>query len=585
MEMTIFKQMKQWIKTETGTPATFFWLWSVITASFGILSMVLAPVWWNLILGVAVLAALAYFNKKIYDSAKTKKKSSPRGFFTLKKSLNYLAFIQFCFHSIALVLAWSLGSITDSWYYSLYALAVAANCLYLPVFFAFIDKKNQTKHGIMETLKKNGKTVYQPVKLHKGILAGILSWVDALVWAASMVIFIQSLFFQLYQIPTESMVPELYVGTRVFTLKTLTNPEIPLSLVKAPLVVGLNRFDQMVISNPRYSYKKEQILSDFATNFLYMVSFTLIKNPKLDENGQAIADPLIKRTIGMPGEQLMMVDDAVYVKTASESAFKILPGDSKFAYTFSSDRVANSSRIKTKIISPGLKSLMLRWDSEKRAITPEVFAAAVAGYQDFFASIKKTDMPPLLLQQPASGINQTFIFDSARPESVDANAVLAYLLWLRDDPRAFHSLLAEFLNAGAAAPSSMNLWKQSAQKTNLLFKLKFCAALKEILELPGASPSALTELLNFSNLYIGQFYENRNFPPFPSEDAYLPKDQYFFMGDNRYNSYDGRNWTDKGAAIKPLFDGDPYSLRYLSRLSLFSINKSYLRGKALFSVF
>jgi len=584
MDTTIFKRMKQWIQTETGTPAAFFWLWSAITAAFSIVFMVLAPVWWTLVLGFAVLAALAFFNKTIYDSAKAGKKSTPRGFFAMKKSMNYLAFVQFCFHSVALVLAWSSESIGDTWYFVFYATAVLANCLYLPVFFAFNNKKNQTSHGILETHKKNGKTIYQPVKLHKGVLASILSWVDALVWAASMVIFIQSLFFQLYQIPSESMVPELYVGTRVFTLKTFTNPEIPLSLVKAPIMVGLNRFDQMVISNPRYSYKKEQVLADFASNFLYMVSFTLIKNPKLDENGQEIADPLIKRAIGMPGEQLMMVDDVVYVKKASDSAYAVLPGDSKVAYTFASNRPANVSRIKARVIEPALKTRMLRWDAEKNALTPETYAREASAFRDFFTSYKTADMPPILLAQPA-GIRQSFIFDSSNLSTVDPNALLNYLLWLRDDKSGFLTLLGEFLDGHSESLGSMNLWTQSAQKTNLLFKLKFCAALKEALEQKPATPSAIAEMQNFSFDYVARFYENRNFAPFPGESEYIPKDRYFFMGDNRYNSFDCRNWTDKGATVKPLFKADPYSLRYLSKLSLFSINKSYLKGKALFSVF
>ncbi len=585
MDTTLFKQMRQWIQNETGTPSTFFWLWSGITAALGILLMALAPVWWTLILGLVVLLALAFFNKKIYDSAKAKAKLSPRGFFTMKKAMNYLAFAQFCFHSIALVLAWSSDAINNTWYYVLYAFAVAANCLYLPVFFAFIDKKNQTRHGIMETHKKNGKTIYQPVKLHKGIFSSILSWVDALVWAASMVIFIQSLFFQLYQIPSESMVPELYVGTRVFTLKSFTNPEIPLSLVKAPIMVGLKRFDQMVISNPRYSYKKEQVLADFASNFLYMVSFTLIKNPKLDENGQEIADPLIKRTIGMPGEQLMMVDDVMYVKTAAEPAFKVLPGDSKFAYTFASNRPANVARIQSKVIEPALKTRMLRWDDEKKVLTPQTYARDAAAFRDFFSSYKMADMPQILLAQPVSGVKQSFIFDSHNLASVDPNALLNYLLWFRDDKSGFLALLGEFLNGHSDSLDSMNLWMQSAQKTNLLFKLKFCAALKEALEQKPATPSAIGEMQNFSYDYVARFYENRNFAPFPGDNAYLPKDQYFFMGDNRYNSFDCRNWTDKGASTKPLFAADPYSLRYLSKLSLFGIKKNYLKGKALFSVF
>ena len=64
---------------------------------------------------------------------------------------------------------------------------------------------------------------------HKTLGHQILEWADALVQAACLVLLINLFFFQLYAIPSESMVPEFMVGDRVIVVKTPSGPKFPLS--------------------------------------------------------------------------------------------------------------------------------------------------------------------------------------------------------------------------------------------------------------------------------------------------------------------------------------------------------------------
>ena len=61
----------------------------------------------------------------------------------------------------------------------------------------------------------------------KGFLHGALEWVDALGFAAILVILIQTFVFQLYEIPSESMVPAFLIKDRPFTAKLDAGPACP----------------------------------------------------------------------------------------------------------------------------------------------------------------------------------------------------------------------------------------------------------------------------------------------------------------------------------------------------------------------
>ena len=127
-----------------------------------------------------------------------------------------------------------------------------------------------------------------------------LSWIDALVQAVFMVLLLNVFIVQLYEIPSESMVPEFLIKDRVVVFKTLSGPKFPLSDVGLPYLKKYNRGDIVVFRNPHYANDRKSEVKTFISQFVYMCTLTKV-NLNVDENGNQKADPLVKRVCGVPG--------------------------------------------------------------------------------------------------------------------------------------------------------------------------------------------------------------------------------------------------------------------------------------------
>ena len=91
------------------------------------------------------------------------------------------------------------------------------------------------------------------------------------------------------------------------------------------------------------------------------------------------------------------------------------------------------------------------------------------------------------------------------------------------------------------------------------------------------------ELAYYVNGMYAGLYDARNFPEFPTGDEYLGKEQYFAMGDNRYNSLDFRFKT--GNFTWKSFDPtDPASVQYYSNIDPFALDLKFIEGYALFRI-
>ena len=148
------------------------------------------------------------------------------------------------------------------------------------------------------------------------VVSETISWIDALVQAVFMVLLLNIFIVQLYEIPSESMVPEFLIKDRVVVFKTLSGPKFPLSDVGLPYLKTYKRGDIVVFRNPHYENDRKSEVKTFVSQLVYMISLTKV-NLNMDADGNPKADPLVKRLAGVPGEQLMMQDGILYHRTAA----------------------------------------------------------------------------------------------------------------------------------------------------------------------------------------------------------------------------------------------------------------------------
>ena len=183
----------------------------------------------------------------------------------------------------------------------------------------------------------------------------------------------------------------------------------------------------------------------------------------------------------------------------------------------------------------------------------------------------------------------------------NASEVLARLrrLWARQAADGiFASMqvpsaaLEEFATAGAKAAAGPTAYEKGSRALNLLLKGNLLARVDRDIELIasgagiddiGTDPAraALINEARELSLYL-RVYDMRNFPEFPAGDAFLGTDEYFAMGDNRYNSLDFRYSETYGT--RALDAADPASIRYASNLAPFALEKRFIDGFALIRI-
>ncbi|MBU1121970.1 MAG: signal peptidase I [Candidatus Omnitrophota bacterium] len=89
----------------------------------------------------------------------------------------------------------------------------------------------------------------------KGVLR---EWVESIVIAAALAIFLRTFFFQIYKIPTTSMVPTLKPGDKIFVSKLVYGPKIPFTAVRIKGIASPKR-GEVVVFIPPHDRKKAYI--------------------------------------------------------------------------------------------------------------------------------------------------------------------------------------------------------------------------------------------------------------------------------------------------------------------------------------
>ena len=143
----------------------------------------------------------------------------------------------------------------------------------------------------------------------------VMDWVEAILWAAGMVLLINQYLMQAYRIPSGSMIDTLNIGDHVFVNKIVYGPELLPGMLKMPSPVKPKRNDIIIFENP--SYISRGPVFDIAQRIIYMLSLTRIDIDK-DVTGDTRVHFLIKRAAGAAGDRFVIENGNMKVRFAGE---------------------------------------------------------------------------------------------------------------------------------------------------------------------------------------------------------------------------------------------------------------------------
>jgi signal peptidase I len=442
----------------------------------------------------------------------------------------------------------------------------------------------------------------------RGPLLWVLDWVDALASAIVAVLLIQIFIFQLYVVPTESMVPVFLGNDRPFTLKLLNGPRLPLTEWRLPVLRAPRRGDVVTIANPRYPENSGVNLKKYLSQMVFMATVTLVNIDKTTADGTLKSDPLVKRIVGVPGEKLMMVDDVLYARTAASPDFAAVEQDAKSYARTDLWSLPDTVRSKVKAIpvSQETRAMLKKWDAVKNGSSPESLSAALRDAAERL-STRAAAMPAAALsafeteQLPRADAALAALRDAALAyaPSGAANPIarggagvddLSLALALCRSASARRALAEYAAVPGTAGPT---LYEKGSRTLNLMVKTNLVRRMARDLELVAARATleviqndaervGLVQAARELYYYLVRYYDTRNFPEFPAGSASLGPGQYFAMGDNRYNSMDFR--FQDPVYERALDASDPASVRYKSQLAPFPLEERFIEGWAVLRV-
>lgn len=416
------------------------------------------------------------------------------------------------------------------------------------------------------------------------VLFELVDWIDAFFWSIFTVLIFQIFLMQLYEIPSESMVPTFLVRDKVFVSKLDCGPKFPLTDVGLPAFRNYKRGDTIVLRNPHYSMDRKSEVKTVTSQLIYMFSLTTVKLNK-DADGELKADPLVKRITGLPGEQLVMQDGTLYRRTKSSDVFEPVSLDSKYA-TWNLNAVNPKLKPYVQHFPFNAEEYQSMLDFEEKRRNYDLTAAEFQA-QELVRQLKNL----VAINKDSGSFKAPSIFEFNLFNN--ANKLAKDLILQEGGLEWFENFITSWIPSKNAV---RDIYAESNYRLNVMTKITLGKMIVEFAQLMNSGVSenewgndtALAELYEEAemlNWYIQTLLDARNMPVFPANDSsdnpqYIPDNCYFMMGDNRFNSLDLRHsYEQKETALTKY---DPHSVTYYSMMAPQYINKKYIVGKPVF---
>jgi len=447
-------------------------------------------------------------------------------------------------------------------------------------------------------IKKKEK---EKTKRKRTIFGEIFSWADALLSAVIFVLIINIFLIQIYSVPTESMYPVFFAKDRPVVDKISRGPEIPFTRFRIPPLQKIHRGDIVTFRNPKYEKTVESELRHLLSQFLYMITFTAVNIDRYDAEGNEKSDPLVKRVVGLPGEQIQIINDVIYHREDLNSEFTVLEKDIYSQTDLYNLPQSSLSKLQWLPLDPAKRAMLTEWDQAIDQLDSEEALRMIGANREEASRIRKR-----LLETHISAVKSGLQGKYERINKGDLSIDLSYhpfqkLENLRDDNVHFIYNLddTELWNRGwnflsQESDGGTGPFFATASKTDLRFKeimsnwiLDYLRYMEKVFT--GLPADKAEEDLEEDDILLGQFlnyilryYDFRNLPPFPSEGL-IEEDHYFVMGDNRYNSLDLRHGLNKKDRF--FVGNDENSFVHKSFLDPISIDERWIEGFVAFRLF
>ncbi len=166
--------------------------------------------------------------------------------------------------------------------------------------------------------RRKAKKLTQKAK-GRTVLGEIWSWIDALIFAIFWVIIINQYLFQLFVIPSPSMVSTLLVGDRVIVNKDAYGVELyPAGKKVGNKVRRVERDNIITFYNPEYDSKGP--FFDVLSQIIYMGTLTMVNIDK-NADGTPAERLYVKRAVGFPGDIVKFENGNAEIKLNGTTSF------------------------------------------------------------------------------------------------------------------------------------------------------------------------------------------------------------------------------------------------------------------------